>query len=82
MTPEVAGVFGGWMPCYCAGALAGVLSFPPNDECSQITGFFTIATASGRFMSGLSTFVPIPDQGTPLQLLMTREITHMKALTA
>jgi hypothetical protein len=42
MAPEVAGGFGGWM---CAGALAGVLSFPPKDECSQITGFFTIATA-------------------------------------
>ncbi len=28
MAPEVAGVFGGWMLCCCAGALLGV-TFPP-----------------------------------------------------
>jgi len=65
MAPEVAGEFGGWMLGSCAGLLAGILSFPPKDECSPVTGFFTLATASGRFMSRLSTFAPISDQRTP-----------------
>ena len=30
MAPEVAGVFGGWMLCCCAGALVGVAIRPPS----------------------------------------------------